>query len=71
MKNAFVLNDVTKFEFYCKMFVNYITAEAMYDCYTEISVKSLPGFFLKITLWHFKNKDLQHVALHQNTEEKE
>lgn len=45
MKNAFVLNDVTKFEFYCKMFVNYIIAEAMYDCYTEISVKSLPGFF--------------------------
>lgn len=52
------------------MFVNNIIAEAMHDCYTEISVKSLPGF-LKIISWHFKNQDLQYAALQFITVSKE
>lgn len=63
MKNAFVLNDVTTFEFYCKMFVNNIIAEAMHDFYTRDFCKVSFQAFFKTTLWHFKNQNLQHEAL--------
>lgn len=40
MKNAFVLNDVTKSEFYCKMSVTHIIAEVIHNCYTDFCVIS-------------------------------
>lgn len=45
VKNAYMLNDVTKSEFYCKVFVSNIIAEVIHDCYTKISAQPLSFVF--------------------------